>query len=130
MGRNPRMMNRKFRKCVEHHRNIREFMRLFEQTYSGIFLAQFVASMLMFALVGFQAIIMPLEPIISIYCLCILVQLFLVCHLANNILEKVNYYNSVILIFHIIYFILLRVNQLQRPPILASGSSTVTERFV
>lgn len=77
--------------CVRHHQSIREFMRIFEQTYSGIFVVQFVTSMCMFGLVGFQVTVTPgysrAQFTINVYCLCLFVELFSICSLAHQIIE-------------------------------------------
>lgn len=86
-------INRKLGKSVRHHQKIKDFLKIFEQTYSGILLGQFFTSMVMFGLVGFQATVTSgysrAQFTINAYCVCIFLELYLVCSLAHEIIEEV-----------------------------------------
>lgn len=86
--------------CIRHHQYICEFLRILEQTFSPVFLMQFFASLCMFGLVGFQATVTKeysrAQLTINFYCICILLELFLFCYLAHQIIDKVRKHNETI----------------------------------
>lgn len=79
--------------CIRHHQYICEFLHIFEQTFSLVFLMQFFVSLFMFGLVGFQVTVTKeysrAQLTINFYCVCILLELFLFCYLAHQIIDAV-----------------------------------------
>lgn len=79
--------------CVRHHQYIIRLRNEIEGIFTGVLLIQFLASMLIFGLTGFQATVRTERSLsdftLYAYCLCLTSELFIYCWFANQVLEQV-----------------------------------------
>lgn len=89
--------------CVQHHQLIVRLRNEIETIFTGVLLIQFLASMTIFGLTGFQATVRSERSgsdfTLYAYCLCLISELFIYCWFANQVLEQV------ILKLHSAYYI-------------------------
>lgn len=72
--------------CIKHHQLIIALRNRIEAVFSEMLLLQFVTSLLIFGMTGFQATVNGSSSQITIYayCLCILFELFVYCWFSNQ----------------------------------------------
>lgn len=100
--------------CVKHHQCIIRLRNEIETIFTGVLLIQFLTSMLIFGLTGFQATVRSeisgSDITLYAYCMCIFSELFIYCWFANQVLDQVSgkpgllYLNKILicaLIFHL-----------------------------
>lgn len=80
--------------CVHHHQTIIAMRNEVESIFSMMLLWQFLTSLFIFGLTGFQATVTQQNEyqfIIYAYCCCIFSELFIYCWFANQIIEEVSF---------------------------------------
>lgn len=80
--------------CVKHHQCIIRLRNEIETIFTGVLLIQFLTSMLIFGLTGFQATVRSersgSDLTLYAYCMCIFSELFIYCWFANQVLDQVS----------------------------------------
>lgn len=85
---------RQIKWCVRHHQTIIGMRNEVESIFSMMLLLQFLTSLFIFGLTGFQATVTTQSEyqfIIYAYCCCIFSELFIYCWFANQIIEEVSF---------------------------------------
>lgn len=80
--------------CVNHHQLIQILRNRIESIFSEMLLLQFLTSLLIFGMTGFQATVnnsfgSPEQITIYAYCCCILFELFVYCWFSNQVITQV-----------------------------------------
>lgn len=78
--------------CVLHHQLIISLRNQIEGIFSKMLLLQFLTSLFIFGLTGFQATVGSFSTFqfnVYAYCLCILSELFIYCWFANQVIDQV-----------------------------------------
>lgn len=82
---------KELKQCVVHHQMIINLRNEIEGIFSYMILLQFVVSLFIFALTGFQAIVgSHLQFNIYAYCCCASSELFILCWFSNQVINQVN----------------------------------------
>lgn len=90
------------KKCVKHHVLIIRLRNQIEAIFSEMLLLQFLTSLLIFGMTGFQATVnnsfgSTQQITIYAYCCCILFELFVYCWFSNQVITQVKLILQIIL---------------------------------
>lgn len=85
------------KKCVKHHQLILTLRNRIEAIFSEMLLLQFLTSLLIFGMTGFQATVnnsygSTQQITIYAYCCCILFELFVYCWFSNQVITQARRY--------------------------------------
>lgn len=81
---------KQLKNCVRHHQMIIELRNGIESNFSSMVLLQFLASLFIFGLTGFQATVSSYRQImVYAYCCCVSSQLLIYCWFAHQIIDQV-----------------------------------------
>lgn len=79
--------------CIQHHQALIHLRNRIEEIFTNMLLLQFLTSLSIVAVTGFQATVAQsssgTQIVIYMYCVCILFELFLYCWFANQVIEEV-----------------------------------------
>lgn len=80
--------------CIQHHQALIHLRNRIEQIFTNMLLLQFLTSLSIVAVTGFQATVAQsasgTQTVVYMYCVCILFELFLYCWFANQVIEEVS----------------------------------------
>lgn len=82
---------KQLKQCIRHHQMIISLRNEIESIFSYMLLLQFLASLFIFGLTGFQATVGSYRQfMVYAYCCCVLSELFIYCWFAHQVLHQVS----------------------------------------
>lgn len=90
---------KQLKKCVIHHQTIITLRNEIEGIFSYMILLQFLASLFIFALIGFQATVGSYRQYnVFAYCCCASTELFIFCWFSHQVIEQVKLITRIIIV--------------------------------